>query len=558
MPPSPPGRHYTAPGPATLVVALARRNNRQSIWDPTCGDGAILAAARELGHPETLLVGDDADGDAITIARQRLPGARLQQRDLFDDAGRRPIVDVIVGNPPFLRHEELGPDKERFHAMLEPRWGPLPGRADLALLCLLRALAFLRPGGRLAFVLPDTAFDGQAGDQVRRLILRRHRLVALVESEVEGWFRNAAVHTVIACFEARAGGTTSAFATLRRPAAAECAADIEAGRSGRGMTVRRRDPRGGRWTAILRSPPELDLALSLPGMSRLGDPKGPASLRYGLKVGISDFFAPRDPARLVDAGVEAAHLLPFLRTLDGMNERVVRPKDVAGRLFVAGEEAVDESRSPGAARWIADGAARTTPDGIPWPAVPSVRSNKPWWRLRPKAAGPVIVPQFRAERHFALWNPDGVLVNNSCWTADPGSALPAELLAAFLDLSLAALAAEVFGRANLGEGLLTLYGPDLEALPVPSVEALRARDPEPILDAWRALAAGRVLPFPEEANGGPRRRLDAAWERWSGAPAGLSAELRLGTVRLLDIRKARVADRKSTGHSTPGERFWEK
>ncbi len=74
--------------------------------------------------------------------------------------------DLVVGNPPW--GGEIAPDVyaaccHELHLDLEPRW-------DSWELFVAFGLALLRPGGRLAFVLPDTIFSPEK-ERTRRLIL---------------------------------------------------------------------------------------------------------------------------------------------------------------------------------------------------------------------------------------------------------------------------------------------------------------------------------------------------------------------------------------------------
>ncbi len=95
---------------ARMMAALARFDNPVSVFDPSCGSGSLLMAAREAFHPHSHLVGNEANGCARSWTRVRLavdgdwnadidlgePGTARRAPDFHD---RR--FDVVLTNPPF-------------------------------------------------------------------------------------------------------------------------------------------------------------------------------------------------------------------------------------------------------------------------------------------------------------------------------------------------------------------------------------------------------------------------------------------------------------------------
>ena len=535
------GRFYTPPGVADLVLELARRGTSDTVWDPTCGDGVFLRCARRRGHPAVRLFGTDLDGDALD--RVNIEGATLQQRDLF---GLEPVdlppMDAIVGNPPFIRNERLDP---RYRAWVQARvqeglgFAP-PAKADLSILALLHCTRFLAPGGRLAFVMPSTFLESAGAQPVRRWLLQELGLRAVVESRREPWFPAVAINTVVVALERDAEETT--FAQLRSPASAQAAyailglaeADVE-------LRTLPRDELAAfpRWSEPLRAPPVwFDVLRDARGLRPLRAWK-PAflELKYGTKPGISAFFSPRGRG-LADAGIEAPYRRPFLRSLRDVDAYTVRADAVTTELLHWDGEEPSRAEAPRLHAWIHRGNRSRTAKGLRWPEVQSVRSNRPWYRLRRVEAGDVLIPQFRAARHVVHDNPDGVPVNNSAWWGRFTDPAWAEIGAALLNTSWTALAFEVCGRVNLGEGLLTAYGPELDRLPLPHPRRfVGTPQGDALVEAWRAMKQREVLPWALEVDQPDRAALDAAFFAGVGLPAeGVGRDVRAGALRRLQER----------------------
>lgn len=544
------GSFYTPPGVADLALGLAIRDPADRVWDPTCGDGAFLRRALGRGHRADLLAGHDLDGAALAAARAAVPGAGISRADLFSldprDVGP---FDAIAGNPPFVRNERIPASRKEEIRSLVARglgWEP-PARADLSVLALLHCLRFLAPGGRLAFVMPNTWMDVASAAPIRRWLLEHADLLAVVESRIEPWFPAAKVNTVIIAFQARGAPVPApvpAFAGCLAPASADLAAALlDPSRDHPGLAVRRRDPGSDRWSPLLRAPDSWFevLAEAGPSLVRLGDPERPLlRLAYGTKPGITEFFCP-DRAKLDRFSVEPSFLHPFLRNLRSVTGYRVTAPEVNGVIFRCPCEP-DPAEHPGAVAWIRRGEAGQTARGVPWPLVPSVRMNHPWYRLREIPGGDVIVPQFRAGRHSVIDNPDHVAVNNSAWCGtwvDPSLREPG---VALLNTTWAALAAEVLGRVNLGEGLLTCYGPDLGEFPLPDPRLFMGTSVGGrLLAAWRTMRERKVLPLAQEIRMPDRAELDAAALDGLGLAPALARRIRQDAARLCAERLALAA-----------------
>jgi len=540
------GRFYTPPDLADLVARLALSGRAAArAWDPTCGGGALLHAIAR--HQPAALVGTDVDGAALDALRPLLPAADLRHADLFDltpdDLGP---VDTIVGNPPFLRTERIpAPRRAALRARISAALGsPVDGSVDLSLLALVWCCRFLAPNGRLAFVMPSTSLDVRGGAALRASLATEYRIRLILDSAVEPWFSEVAVNTVVVVVDREGHGPTR-FARLRRRARNTSAASLLEGPRSRPLPAAALT--APRWSPLLRAP-----SIWWDLLQRAGDRLVPLGerldLAYGTKPGISAFFAPSEPT-----SIEPELLRPFLRTLRGQHRYEIQPEHVGGRLFVVPPELDDDSLPPGARAWVDRGAQRLTRGGVSWPEAPSVRGNRPWWRLPPPRSGPVLVPQFRGDRHHVLANPARLPVNNSAWHGRWRDPRHEELGIALLNSSIAALSAEVEGRTNLGEGLLTLYGPELRALRVPDPAVFSGAHAAEIRDVWDALRARPVLPFPAERDQPDRQRLDAAVLEGLGLDPALASPIADGAVDLLTVRlhlaDARRSDRAGVGSS---------
>ena len=191
------GVHYTPPELAAFLadrVAIALERAAEPPWtrpepvrvlDPSCGDGALLAAAgarlRARGHRRIELVGLDRDPTAVAAAHRRLselpgagaPGCTVTLR-VSDALSAAPgSLDtgyhVVITNPPYVRTQLLGAATS---ADLARRFG-LRGRVDLLHVFVALAGERLTEGGVLGLLGSNRFLSTQAGGNVRRLLTER-------------------------------------------------------------------------------------------------------------------------------------------------------------------------------------------------------------------------------------------------------------------------------------------------------------------------------------------------------------------------------------------------
>lgn len=84
---------------------------------------------------------------------------------LLDDEDIR--ADVVVGNPPYIRSDELDPEAEY---MYRGMYQSMSGRADIYVAFYEKGIAQLKPGGRHAFICADRWMRNAYGAQLRRIV----------------------------------------------------------------------------------------------------------------------------------------------------------------------------------------------------------------------------------------------------------------------------------------------------------------------------------------------------------------------------------------------------
>ena len=94
---------------------------------------------------------------------------RFEFPEVLDDAGTFVGFDAVLGNPPYIRQEELTAFKPHFQSNFET----FAGTADLYVYFVERGMNILRPGGQFSYILPNKWMRAGYGDKLRQFVKRQ-------------------------------------------------------------------------------------------------------------------------------------------------------------------------------------------------------------------------------------------------------------------------------------------------------------------------------------------------------------------------------------------------
>ena len=226
------GQFFTPRHVVDFVVKALAPRAREVVVDPACGSGAFLAHARALAAVKTF--GSDVDPRAVRVARLVALSQGRDASSIIRADGLRsrqlPAANVVATNPPFAGRA----DADGFEVARVVR------TPERDVLFLERALDLLRPGGRLGIVLPYNKAAGTAFAALRRWLVERARIFAVVGLPRETFLPHTSQRTFVLFARRRAPGETP-----RAGERAMFAVSERAGKDSAGDAIARRDGRAG-------------------------------------------------------------------------------------------------------------------------------------------------------------------------------------------------------------------------------------------------------------------------------------------------------------------------
>jgi adenine-specific DNA-methyltransferase len=203
---------YTKPWVVDLILDLAGYRAEADLAtlvavEPAAGEGAFLVPMvrrllaslklhrRSIGEAKGALLAYELDGEASAWARSlvvgELTGAGIGRREAERTAVRwvvegdyllssttAPRADVIVGNPPYIRYDDLSEELFGAYRAVCPT---MVGRCDVYVGFIEAGLRQLKPGGRLGFICADRWMRSAYGAELRRFVAESASVEAVIE-----------------------------------------------------------------------------------------------------------------------------------------------------------------------------------------------------------------------------------------------------------------------------------------------------------------------------------------------------------------------------------------
>lgn len=172
-------------------------------------DGVSAAAAR--GAITQALV-----REGVTEAEARtLASGWVRVGDYLTEAAGLPSADFVIGNPPYVRLEDVPDNLAGFY---RAAYSTMKGRADLYVAFFEAALRQLKEGGVCAFICADRWMLNHYGGELRRLVTSEYAVEAVVEMhEADAFVSEVSAYPAVTVIR-RAAQSTAVVASVGRGA----------------------------------------------------------------------------------------------------------------------------------------------------------------------------------------------------------------------------------------------------------------------------------------------------------------------------------------------------
>lgn len=432
--------------------------------------------------------------------------------EIFFDRGG---FDIIIGNPPYVRQEEISdpngrlPSQEYKAALQEMvlldfpdyfaksraqadqfKTGRKPnGRSDLYTYFYIRSLRLLNPRGAHVFICSNAWLDVGYGAWLQEFFLRNAPLHLVIDNHAKRSFARADVNTVITVASAPQRVPEDhlvRFVAFKQPfedvvlsenlLAIENATDIYKTGAFRVFPITIRELLaegsddnkyvGDKWGGKYLRAPDIFFTILQKGrgkLVRLGDI---AKVRFGIKTGANDFFyleplGPGSRPGLLrvrncagwEGEIEEEFLKPVIKSPRECRTIVIRPEDLRYRLFMC-HKSKEELKGTKVLAYIEWGEKQR------YHRRPSCKGRRNWWSLSEEGQ------DIAAKLHFNyLINDVGRTFVGDCYASDNFHEIDLpEHFAIYFNSVPFMLFQCIEGRANFGGGLMKIQAFELRQM----------------------------------------------------------------------------------------------
>jgi adenine-specific DNA-methyltransferase len=194
------GGYYTDPDIATFLLKWVLNIHPKSILEPSCGDGVFLRRLSKLNtnglksiqafEIEPAEAGKAKD----SVSEFKKVDVQITTRDFLGWSLTRllnpPQFDAVVGNPPFIRYQYLDSDLQGISEQIFKVFRlPFTKHTNAWVPFVLSSLALLRPGGRLAMVVPSELLHVLHAESLRLYLTKVCSRVLIFDPQ-EIWFED--------------------------------------------------------------------------------------------------------------------------------------------------------------------------------------------------------------------------------------------------------------------------------------------------------------------------------------------------------------------------------
>lgn len=467
------GGYYTPADLAQYLTDWAAEIKPRTVLEPSCGDGVFLGCLEKSLSPDSEITGIEIDeGEALAASRNGLTRPTSKRRVIcadflewhLDPANALDRFDAVVGNPPFIRYQYLEKKDQAFSEMIfasqrlkftkhTNAWVPF----------VIASIVMLRPGGRLAMVLPAEILHVLHAESLRRFLAESCSKITIIDPE-ELWFSGALQGAVLLMAVKKSSHSqhssglgiirTAGTAFLRRTLGEHQKAVAYLN----GKTVE------GKWTRALLSPAEREMFERAGQNESVHRFKDIASVDVGIVTGANKFFL------VSKETVEKYKLHRWAHPMFGRSEHcpgVIYDKSQHFANEAAGLpsnflwfEARDRAELDRHARaYVAIGEQQKLHSRY------KCRVRKPWFRVPSVYSTQIGMLKRCHNLPRLIYNSTEAYTTDTAYRIHSDSISPQRLVGSFVN-SVTALSAELEGR-HYGGGVLELVPSEIERLIVP-------------------------------------------------------------------------------------------
>jgi adenine-specific DNA-methyltransferase len=466
------GGFYTDPLIALFLSKWIMFAKPKSILEPSCGDGIFFEMIGKLKSRSlkniTACEIEPIEAEKARM-RTRLPVSVMNIDFLkwfLFNAQNEVQFDAVIGNPPFIRYQYLPNDQQLLAEKIFSQLGlPFTRHTNAWVPFVLASIRLLKPGGRLAMVIPSEIFHIPHAGSLRRYLSEQCSRILFIDP-IEIFFKETLQGTVLLLAEKKndpvekSRGVGIISISNQKDLSENPEYQFQSAVYANNVL------NDNKWMSAFLTQKERNLLAQVRDYAKVSVFFDIASVDVGIVTGANEFFL------VPDKTVKKFDLRKWAHSMFGRSDHV------KGLIYSAEDHKKNKlSGLPSNFLWFQDDRIEDLPQNVRNYLETGInmnldkrykcRTRRPWYKVPSVYLTPVAM--LKRAHHY----PRLVLNNAAAYTTDtayrikPIDISPSALVFGFVN-SLTCLTAELEGR-HYGGGVLELVPSEIERLLVPKI-----------------------------------------------------------------------------------------
>ena len=483
------GGFYTDPDIATFLAKWILEINPTSILEPSCGDGNFFEVIENIGFRQLKdIIGFEIDPKEArkAIARTKLP-LTVHNKDFLKwylyrrNSERR--FDAVIGNPPFIRYQYLPEEQQQIAGKIFEQLNlPFTKHTNAWVPFVLASIKLLKPGGRIAMVIPSEIFHIPHASSLRQYLASQCSRILIYDPQ-DIWFTETLQGIVLLLaekkheFTEKGRGVAIINIVDRKDLLLNPEYQFQNALYTNGIALE------GKWMPILLSPSERELFFQLSLLPKVKKFIDIASVDVGIVTGANNYFL------VPDNIVEHYSLQKWAYPMFGRSDHVkglifnksdYRKNKLAGlpANFLWIKEENINMLSMNVRAYLKEGKEKGIPSRY------KCRTRSCWYKVPSVYSTPIALLKRAHNYPRLVLNTAKAFTTDTAYRINPINIDYASFVFGFVN-SLTCLSAELEGR-HYGGGVLELVPSEIEKLLIP-ITTVTMKDLKEVDDRYRII-----------------------------------------------------------------------
>lgn len=178
------GIYYTDIDLSTKIIDFLQIPLDAYIFDPCCGTGSFLVAAKRMRYKNIL--GSDIDKKAVDFCKKKNQINNVKTLDTLSNSGKDVIkrfkllsrVDYVIGNPPYApRLKDVSIDTSDYLFLRKVK----DSGSNLFIAAIYRAFELVKCGGIISYIIPKNFLHVSSYSILRKMLLNEKTILSIID-----------------------------------------------------------------------------------------------------------------------------------------------------------------------------------------------------------------------------------------------------------------------------------------------------------------------------------------------------------------------------------------